>query len=83
MFNKSHQNKIDKLIERLSKREQSAIGDVQGEIQELKKEERSLEERLADIQKSYNQLLDGIDEHMQAWKELQDLKEKALTTITE
>lgn len=83
MFNKSNGTKIHSLVERLSRKEQSAISEIQKEIQELKKEERSLEERLSDIQESYQILLDGIDLHMSKWKELQELKEKALVIITE
>lgn len=83
MFNKSNGAKIRHLVERLSRKEQDVISDIQREIQELKTEERSLEERLADIQESYQTLLDAIDEHLTKWKELEALKEKALVIITE
>lgn len=83
MFNKTNKQKIDSLVERLSRKELSAISDIQKELQSLKKEEREHEERLADIQESYQILLDGIDFHMIKHAELQDLKEKALTIITE
>lgn len=83
MFNKSNGAKIRSLIERLGRKEESAISEIQREIQELKKEEQSLEERLSDIQESYQILLDGIDFHMTKWRELEELKEKALVIITE
>lgn len=83
MFNKSNGAKVRSLIERLGRKEQSAISEIQREIQELKAEERTLEERLSDIQETYQILLDGIDEHMAKWKELEELKEKALVIITE
>ena len=83
MFNKTNKQKIDSLVERLSRKELSAISEIQKELQALKREEREHEERLADIQESYQILLDGIDFHMLKHSELQDLKEKALTIITE
>lgn len=83
MFNKTNKQRIDRLVERLSNKEQSAISDIQREIQALKQEEKEKEERLADIQESYQVLLDAIDLHMDKWAELQELKEKALVIITE
>ena len=83
MFNKSNGAKIRSLIERLGRKEESAISEIQEQIKELKAEERRLEERLSDIQESYQILLDGIDLHLAKWKELEELKEKALVIITE
>lgn len=83
MFNKSNSEKIQSLVERLGRKELSAISDIQERIKELKAEERTLEERLSDIQESYQLLLEGIDLHLGKWKELEELKEKALVIITE
>lgn len=83
MFNKSNSEKIQSLVERLGRKELSAISDIQERIKELKAEERKLEERLSDIQESYQLLLEGIDLHLGKWKELEELKEKALVIITE
>lgn len=83
MFNKTNKQRIDRLVERLSNKEQESIKDIQREIQALKQEEKEKEERLADIQESYQILLDAIDSHMDKWADLQELKEKALVIITE
>lgn len=82
MFDKTNKEKIEGLIKRLSNREQNAISDIQKEIQNLRAEEKNLEERLADIQEMYDIYLESIDTHMDKWAELQDLKTNVIVTIT-
>lgn len=83
MFNKTTEQKVNKFLERLSNKEQSAIADIQREIQILRKREKELEKELSDINESFVSLLEGIDLHMAKWAELQTLKEKALDIISQ
>lgn len=81
LFKKTNEEKIQRLVERLKNREESAISDIQKSIQELRKEEKECETRIAEIGDLYEKYIQMIEDHQKKGFDLDKLLEASLTIM--
>lgn len=82
LFKKTNEEKIQRLVERLKNKEESAISDIQKAIQELRKEEKECEERIAEIGDLYEKYIQMIEDHQKRGFNLDKLLEASLTIMS-
>lgn len=83
LFKKTNEEKITRFITRLKNREESAISDIQKEIQALRKEEKECELKIVEIQDLYEKYIQMIEAHQKEGFKLDDLLENAVTIMGE